>query len=235
MDNDQIREAFLTLTTTAVADACRKLGIAIRAAPLGITPVAPDMRLAGRAFPAQYYGSLDVVLEAIDLMENGEVLVLDNGGRSDAACVGELTALEARKQRLSGMVVWGCHRDTVELRKIGFPIFSYGRCPHGPLELKPHPEDAVRIARFGEHDITQDDAVFGDEDGVLFVPYARVEEIIIKAREVQRAEREQVSGIYEGRTLRQQFRFDEYLRKRKADPSYTFRDHLKSVGGTTGE
>jgi regulator of RNase E activity RraA len=235
MDNDQIQQAFLTLVTPAIADACRKLDIPIRAAPLGIVPVSPDMRLAGRAFPAQHYGSLDIVLEAIDLMETGEVLVIDNGGRSDAACVGDLTVLEARKQRLSGIVVWGCHRDSAELRKIGFPVFSYGRCPHGPLELKPRPEDAVRVARFGEHSITQDDVVFGDEDGVLFVPYSRVEEIILKAREVIRIEREQVSGIYEGRTLRQQFKFDEYLDKRKADPSYTFREHLKSVGGTVGE
>jgi regulator of RNase E activity RraA len=168
-------------------------------------------------------------------MESGEVLVLDNGGRNDGACIGDLTALEARKQRLSGIVVWGCHRDTAELRKIAFPVFSYGACPHAPLLLNPRPEDAVRLAHFGDHHITQDDVVFGDEDGVLFVPYDHVEDIISKAREVQRTEREQVSGIYEGRTLREQFRFDEYLDKRKADPSYTFRDHLRSVGGTVGE
>jgi 4-hydroxy-4-methyl-2-oxoglutarate aldolase len=235
MNNDQIREAFLTLTTPAIADACRHLNLAVRAAPLGIAPVAPEMRLAGRAFPAQFYGSFDIVLEAIDLMENGEVLVLDNGGRTDAACISDAAVLEARKQRVSGIVIWGCHRQTPEIRKIGFPVFSYGRCPHGALEVQPRPDDAVTAAYVGEQRITQDDVVFGDEDGVLFVAYADVQDVIAKAREIQRAEREQISGIYEGRTLREQFKFDEYLRKRKANPSYTFHEHLKSVGGTVGE
>ncbi|MDQ7025031.1 MAG: RraA family protein [Anaerolineae bacterium] len=234
MNNDQIREAFLTLATPAIADACRKLNLPVRAAPMGVMPITRDMRLAGRAFPAQYYGSVDIVLEAIDLMENGEVLILDNGGRSDAACVGDLTIVEAHKQRLSGIVVWGCHRDTGELRKIAFPVFTYGRCPHGSLELTKRPEDALNVATIGEHRITQDDVVFGDEDGILFVAYAHVEAVISKAREVQRVEREQISGIYEGRSLRVQFKFDDYLDKRKADPSYTFRDHLKNVGGTAG-
>jgi len=87
----------------------------------------------------------------------------------------------------------------------------------------------------GDQTITQDDVVFGDEDGVLFVPYQQVEDVLSKAREVQHIEMNQVSGIYEGRTLREQFKFDEYLSKRKSDPAYTFRQHLQQVGGSVGE
>ena len=38
-----------------------------------------------------------------------------------------------------------------------------------------------------------------------------------------------------GRTLREQFRFDDYLAKRDEDRSYTLSDHLKETGGEIGE
>jgi regulator of RNase E activity RraA len=40
------------------------------------------------------------------------VLVVDNGGRLDEACAGDLVALEAQAAGLEGLVIWGLHRDT---------------------------------------------------------------------------------------------------------------------------
>lgn len=41
--------------------------------------------------------------------------------------------------------------------------------------------------------------------------------------------------VRQGRTLRDQLRFDEYLRRRAADRSYTFRQHLRLLGGAIEE
>ena len=49
------------------------------------------------------------------------VLVIDNAGRRDEACVGDLTALEVRLAGLAGMLVWGCHRDGPEIAAIDLP------------------------------------------------------------------------------------------------------------------
>ena len=38
-----------------------------------------------------------------------------------------------------------------------------------------------------------------------------------------------------GNTLRAQFRFEEYLSKRIANASYTFRKHLQPIGGAIEE
>jgi 4-hydroxy-4-methyl-2-oxoglutarate aldolase len=231
-------DAFDELSTPLVADACLRLGVPLRAAPAGIRPVLLGLagrRLVGRALPARHYGSVDVFLEAFDRAQAGDVLVVDNGGRADEACIGDLAVLEARAAGLVGVVIWGLHRDTADLLDIGVPVFSYGSYPPGPVRLDEQEPDALESARFGPHEVTRDDVVLADDDGVLFVPGVRTEAILTTARGIWRIEREQARGIRAGDTLRDQTRFAEYLARRSEDPGYTFRRHLRRVGAVIEE
>jgi 4-hydroxy-4-methyl-2-oxoglutarate aldolase len=90
------------LTTPLIADAALKSNAPLRIAAAGIRSVAPQAKAAGRVRLARHFGSVDVFLEAIIAADSGEVLVIDNGGRSDEACVGDLIALEARAHSLAG-------------------------------------------------------------------------------------------------------------------------------------
>ncbi|MGH3974827.1 MAG: RraA family protein, partial [Pseudonocardiaceae bacterium] len=94
---------------------------------------------------------------------------------------------------------------------------------------------ALATARFGPHLVSDDDIVFGDDDGVLFVAAERAEEMLATAHQIWRTEREQARRIRTGVTLRQQTAFDDYLARRTADPSYTFRRHLRRIGGAIEE
>jgi regulator of RNase E activity RraA len=223
--------SFASLSTPLIADACLRVGVAPRIAPAGMTAVIPGTRVAGPARPARHAGSVDVFLEAIETSSRGEVLVIDNAGRLDEACVGDLIAIEAKTAGLAGMLVWGAHRDTPEITNIGMPVFSYGRVPNGPLRLDPRHAEALGSAMFGAARILPGDLVFADDDGATFVDGARAAEVVAMATQIADVERRQAVAVGAGKSLRYQLRFAEYLERRRREPAWSLRDHLKAMGG----
>jgi regulator of RNase E activity RraA len=222
---------FANLTTAHLTDGCVRAGQQVRCGPAGMAAVEPGARLAGRALPVRHSGSVDIFLEALEGAESGDVLVIDNQGRLDEACAGDLMVLEAAGAGLAGIVIWGLHRDTAEIREIGLPVFSQGSMPTGPLRLDPRADDALDAAAFGDWTITRDDLVFADDDGVLFVPAAAADDVLAAAEQIRDTERAQAEKSRGGQSLRDQLQFAAYLEKRAADPTLTLRQHLAAIGG----
>jgi 4-hydroxy-4-methyl-2-oxoglutarate aldolase len=235
MNNDQITSVFSTLSTPLISDAMIRLKLPQRFAPFGIRSLTPGMRISGRVLPARHYGSVDVFLEAMNNASKGDALVIDNGGLMEEACIGDLTALEAVASGISGIIVWGTHRDTPELRQIELPIFSYGNWPCGPLRLDEREVSALTSAQVGEFFVTNEDIVFADDDGCLFVHQNVLDDVLATAKKIWETERRQADAIRKGETLRSQLKFDEYLVKRTADPTITFRQYLRGMQGAIEE
>jgi 4-hydroxy-4-methyl-2-oxoglutarate aldolase len=235
MDVIRLAALFQDLTTPHVADACLRRGVEVRCAPSDLRAVSPSDRVAGRVRPSRHYGSVDIFLEALENASAGEVLVIDNSGRRDEACVGDLIALETKLAGLAGMVIWGLHRDRQELLEIGLPIFSLGECPTGPLRLDSREAGALVSARVGAWTVGADDVAMGDANGVVFLPAARAEEIANMARSIRDTERAQAGKMRQGASLRAQLQFSEFLSRRASNPAETFREHLRRIGGAIEE
>jgi len=235
MPAGRLSEVFSDLSTPLVADACLRLKQPLRVAPVNVRPLVPRTWIAGRVLPVRHYGSVDIFLEAMSTAIPDDILVIDNGGRTDEACIGDLTVLETKASGLKGLIVWGCHRDTPELLRISFPVFSQGTCPAGPQRLDPREPEALDSARIGTFSVTKQDIVFADDDGVIFTPSKSTHEILSVAQAMAKTERSQAGMIGSGKKLRDQLQFDEYLKKRANDSSYTFRKHLRTIGGAIEE
>jgi len=231
MDRRELQQRFAALTTAHLADACIRADVRVRCAPALMRAVVPGSRVAGSALPARHAGSVDIFLEALQGAVPGDVLVVDNGGRLDESCVGDLVVLEAQTAQLDGIVIWGLHRDTVDIRTIGLPVFSMGTISTGPQRLDVRSQDALEVAAVGDWKVSRDDLVLADDDGVLFVPAVRAAEVFTLAEAIRGTEQRQAELMRGGLSLRSQVQFGTYLAQRKKTPSLTFRDHLRSVGG----
>ena len=229
MNNEEIARRFASLTTPLVADGALRAAPPLRMGPFGIRAATSRATVAGRVLPVRHYGSVDVFLEAFGTAQPGDVLVIDNEGRTDEACIGDLTALEAHGAGVAGMLVWGAHRDTAELQPIPIAVFSLGTCSSGPRRLDP-PKDGAPVL-FGDVIVSSGDVVFADADGVVFVAGDRVADVLAAAEKIAVTERRQADMIRAGKSLRDQLRFPEYLEEKKQDRSYSLRRHLQKIGG----
>ncbi|MEU5190016.1 RraA family protein [Streptomyces klenkii] len=215
------------LPTTALWDAGVRLGAGVELPPLPLAPAAAGMRCAGPLRRVQHTEGVVSIFAGMDAAAPGDILLIDNSGRTDEACVGDLVAIEALQAGIAGIVVWGCHRDSDELAAIGLPVFSLGPCPASPRlgPGRPAPPALPRIAgRDG-------DGVAADSDGVLFLPAAARDGVSALAARIVRAERSQAELALQGISLREQLRWDRFLERRRTDPGYAFRSHLAQVDG----
>jgi regulator of RNase E activity RraA len=219
-------------TTPFIADACALLQLPLRLGPPHIKPIRSSTKVAGPARPAKHAGSTDVFLEAIALSNPGDVLVIDNVGRLDEGCIGDLIAGEAHVAGLAGILVWGAHRDTSAIEAIGIPVWSLGTCPAGPQELRTRSVHALEAASLGGHvTVTSDDHVFADIDGVVVVAGTQLHRVVAAARDIAKREQSQAARLLSGERLKDQLQLETYIARRQSEPGYTFRNHVRSLGG----
>jgi 4-hydroxy-4-methyl-2-oxoglutarate aldolase len=218
-------------STPFIADACVQLTLPVRVGPPHFRCNFPGSKVSGPARPARHAGSTDVFLEAIAASNKGDVLVIDNGGRLDEGCIGDLVVGEAFMSGIAGTICCGAHRDTEAIAAIGARVWSLGTCPNGPLELRKRGATALEAGNIGKVTVTAEDYVFADDDGVVVVAAADVGHVVETAKDIAARESTQAARLLKGELLRTQFDLDQYVARRHANPEYTFRDHLKTFGG----
>ena len=229
-----LRDRLAKLSVAHLSDGCLRTAVPMRVVA-GVSPVLPGQRAQGRAIPVRHYGSVDVFLEAMENAGQGDVLVVANQDRADEGCIGDLTALEAAGAGLSGIIIWGRHRDTAIVRTLPIALFSRGACARGPVRLDPREKQSFVSAKIGDELVTAADWVVADDDGVIFLNDAYVERVTDAAEAIRDVEVRQAQMMSAGSSLREQLGFAAYLDARARDPAVDFRSFLRSLNAAIEE
>ena len=164
-----------------------------------IVPVSFKSRVAGKAFTVQAFpGDWSKPVEAIDLAEKGDILVIDAGGVGKAVW-GELASWSAKGRGIRAVVINGFARDIEDIRKMEFPVFARGVKPAAG-EPKGFGEINVPIL-CSNLSVSPGDYVVCDADGVVVIPKDIAVEVANRAQDILERENRVRKEIKEGSTL----------------------------------
>ncbi|RLL13774.1 4-carboxy-4-hydroxy-2-oxoadipate aldolase/oxaloacetate decarboxylase [Anaerotruncus massiliensis (ex Liu et al. 2021)] len=147
-----------------------------------IKPLAADMTVCGRALTVRCHtGDNLMLVKAVSMAGPGDVIVADMGSAVASGPFGEVLAVECMARGVAGLVVSCTVRDSREIIRMGFPVFSAGLCVRGTAKATlgtiNHP-----ICIGGEI-VRPGDLIVGDADGVVVVPLEEAPDILRLAEE----------------------------------------------------
>jgi 4-hydroxy-4-methyl-2-oxoglutarate aldolase len=169
------------------------------ALPAAIKPVHPDWRMAGPAFTVDAAAGDNLwIHRAIYAAQPGDILVVVPSGGVEWGYWGDIMNTAAIARGLGGLVIDGGVRDTANLVRMGFPVFSNGVAIRGTG--KDHEALAFLDApvRLGEVVVRPGDLIVGDRDGVVAIPGPMVDDVLEKAGAREADESEKIRLIKGG-------------------------------------
>jgi 3-hexulose-6-phosphate synthase / 6-phospho-3-hexuloisomerase len=192
---EETRFLLMQVSAPNVTDAMHRKG-----AMTGIISVCGNVKMVGRAVTVQTFaGDWAKPVEAIDIADKNEVIVINNDGGIHVAPWGELATLSCVKKGIAGVVIDGAVRDIDDIRAMKFPLFAKAVVPNAG-EPKGLGEINAEISCCGQT-VHPGDWIIGDESGVVVIPAERAYEIARRSLEVRKNEERIREEIRRGSTL----------------------------------
>lgn len=205
---DEMLERFERLYTGAVNDVLREFCLLNQALPGHILPLREYRTVAGFAFTVKsapnvkITGEMEYRTEMLTQLGKDAFVVWDTSEDARATLWGGVMTATAKGLGVKAACIDGGIRDTHQILEHDFPIFYKYRISNGSLGrcLITHYQIPIRI---GDVDVRPGDIVLGDIDGVLVVPREIAFNLLQRAEEIQRNEKQIFGWVAEGRSIRQ--------------------------------
>ena len=187
-------EALRGLPTSVIGDVMggRLVGTtALR--PINRSPVST----CGNALTVRVRAGDNLLIhKALDMLEPGDVLVVDGEGDTSRALVGEIMMTSARVRRAVAFVMDGAIRDADAFEQHQFPCWARGISLRGPYKEGP---GSINVpVTIGGMLVNPGDIIVGDGDGIIAVPRAVAAEVARLAQAKVAHEQETIAAILGG-------------------------------------
>jgi len=204
IEDKELVALFEGLDTPGVSDALDKLGLPGQC--LGVAPLDNYSKvIVGPAFTVQYVSASVPPGTVGDFIENvapGDVVVIDNGGRTDCTVWGDIMTQYAGTRQIAATVIDGVCRDVNKALGDGYPIFSKGRFMRTGKD-RVQVQSVNQPVSIGAARVCARDIVVADANGVVVVPRARAAEVAACARQIESVEADIRALIAQGKTLKE--------------------------------
>lgn len=162
-----------------------------------ICGVSKGCRVIGPALTVKVYpGDNLMVHKALDLIQPGDVVVIDTSESNKNAVLGDLITNKAKHKGVGGFVIDGLVRDIDQVRDSGVPVFSRGITPFGPLHRGPG--ELNHTISCGGIVVEPGDIITGDNSGIVVVPQAFGDVIASKLEEKAAALEDYIENVKRG-------------------------------------
>ena len=124
-----------------------------------------NISFSGEISTVKCFEDNSLVRKQLEQAGNGRVLVVDGGGSTRCAMVGDILAQMGADNGWSGIIVYGCIRDSGVIATIDIGVKAIGTMPiksvkkgEGDIDIKVH---------FADVDFIPGHYVYADEDGII--------------------------------------------------------------------
>lgn len=203
---DDLLGLFTGLDACTVSDALDALDLP--GSVLGLSPMWEGARLVGRARtvrlaegpPPPGQPPVHLGARAVDAGGPGDVVVVDNAGRTGMGAWGGLLSAAAALKGLAGVVVDGACRDVDEARDLTFPVFARSSVVR-TARSRVHEESSGRPVVIGDVAVTPGDIVVADGSGVVVVAQSVATQVVARARQIASREALMQADLRNGRSV----------------------------------
>lgn len=159
----------------------------------GLVNYTPVLKLIGPVHLVHTDGDILPVLQGLDRIQPGHVLVIQDE-RGEAALLGDIVMLAAKQKGVAGIVCTGLVRDIADASRLQLPVWAAGLSPCA-AGLGAAAAEPVSV-RLGDRSVQVGDWLFGDQDGLVLVP-SSIARLTIKAAAIK----EKKERVFKARML----------------------------------
>ncbi|MEZ0001544.1 RraA family protein [Sinorhizobium fredii] len=204
MTQSSLLERLVSLDTNTVSDALDFLGLP--GATYGLRPLWKCPKIVGRASTIQLGPKTDakptvhLISPVIDAVATDDRVLVIAGGVDGISCWGDILANAARARNIRGSVIDGLSRDIEGSESVGYPVYGRGvtmiSARNRVIQV-----DSGKPVQMAGVTVHQDDYVIADRCGTVFVPAARIEEVIDLGERIARRQDGMVAAVRSGRSV----------------------------------